>query len=273
MDKYLKIAEKIADQIRSKTGELPETAFILGSGWGGAADYLKEKCVLPYKDLDGMPQCGVQGHAGNFIFGSLGGKRVVFLQGRFHLYEGRPAAEVVIPVLVLSSLGVKKLVLTNAAGGIFPECMVGDLVVLSDHINLTGQNPLVGLKEHDKNSVFVDMSSTYDIEMQKIILSEAKSVGLNARKGVYLQVTGPSYETPAEVNAFRIMGADAVGMSTALEAICARWCGMCVAGISFITNKAAGLSVQTLVHDDVLHAADAKGKLLSVLAARLAEKL
>ena len=244
-------AQAVADALAKRTARRPAIAFVLGSGWNGVADALEGREAFAYSSLAGMPVCGVAGHAGNFVFGKLAGADVLLLQGRFHLYEGRPMADVLMPVAVASALGVSRLVLTNAAGGADPAFRAGDLMLLSDHINMTGQNPLVGIPAGER-PVFVDMSRAYDEGLRAALADACRACGISCREGVYMQLLGPSYETPAEVRAFRALGADTVGMSTAVEAIYARYAGLRVAGISCITNAAAGLSAETLRHEDVL---------------------
>lgn len=244
-------AEYIAEQIRRRSGFLPSAGLILGSGWGGVAEALENKTIIPYAELDEMPLCGVAGHAGNFILGFSHGFPVILVQGRFHLYEGRDCAEVVLPVAVVRALGAQKLLLTNAAGGVNYAYSVGDMMVLNDHINLTGKNPLVGVRPTEKAPVFVDMTHTYDQHLSDMLSAALEGAGLKVRNGVYMQLLGPSYETPAEIRAYRTLGADAVGMSTAIEAIFARYLGMRVCAVSCITNMAAGMG-DKLNHEDVL---------------------
>ena len=246
-------AKSIAEQLREKTGAQPRIGLVLGSGWGGIAAALESSVAVPYTDLPEMPACGVAGHAGNFVFGEVEGKSVAVVQGRFHLYEGHGEASAVLPVRVLYELGARTVILTNAAGGINPNYSVGDLMILNDHINFTCRNPLIGIKPNTEfPDRFVDMTEVYDRAMRDIIREECGKLNIPAHLGTYLQVLGPSYETPAEIRAFRSLGADAVGMSTVIEAIYARYLGMKVAGISNITNMGAGLVAGGLAHADVL---------------------
>lgn len=257
------VAEKIAEKIRAKVSARPRIGVILGSGWGGIANALDDKEVLPYSELQGMPACGVAGHAGNFVFGRAGKNSVVAVQGRFHLYEGHGEAHAVLPVRILWELGVRTLILTNAAGGINPHFSVGDLMILADHINMTSRNPLIGLKPASDG--FIDMTQVYDSSLRELIREKCGNFGLPSHFGTYMQVLGPSYETPAEIRAFRSMGADAVGMSTAVEAIYARYLGMRVAGVSNITNMGAGMLLGSLAHADVLSQANSRAPLLTNL--------
>lgn len=245
-------AAEIVKKIRSKAAfDSPRIGFILGSGWGQVLNALENKEVVSYQQI-GMPQCGVAGHAGNLVFGNLSGIPVVFLQGRYHLYEGRDISETVLPVCIMKELGADSIVLTNAAGGINPAYSVGDLMFLSDHINLTGKNPLIGVKATDGFPVFIDMSRVYDQTMIAAMVKASDFADLTYHKGVYMQVLGPSFETPAEIRAFRVLGADAVGMSTVCEAVFAKYLHMKVAGISCITNMAAGMVAGEIRHEDVL---------------------
>ena len=202
---------------QERTGRSPRVGVVLGSGWGAAADVLSEQQIISYDALDGMPQCGVAGHAGNFVFGRAAGIDIVAVQGRFHLYEGHALDTVVLPVRILSELGVDTLILTNAAGGINTSYSPGDLMLLSDHINLTGCNPLVGVRASSAYPIFIDMTEIYDSGLRRSVAEHCGRLGINCHEGTYLQVVGPSYETPAEIRAFRAMGADAVGMSTVIE--------------------------------------------------------
>lgn len=242
-------AKQIAERIKGISE--PVVGFVLGSGWGGVVAALEQPSVFPYAEI-GLGACGVAGHAGNLVFGKLRGLPVVIQQGRFHLYEGREVAETVLPIAVMKELGVRSVVLTNAAGGIDPSFRVGDVMLLNDHINLSGKNPLTGLKPTDNYPVFVDMTEVYDETLRNALYRAACKAQLKCHSGVYLQVPGPSFETPAEIRAFRSLGADAVGMSTVCEAIYARYLHLRVAGISCITNLGAGMVAQEIRHEDVL---------------------
>ena len=271
-DRAAERAKGIAEQLASITNVRPRAAFVLGSGWGNVAKAVADPCVVAYDRLAGMPHCGVRGHAGNFVFGTLEGLPVMLVQGRFHLYEGRSVDEVVLPVAIAAELGADTLILTNAAGGIAPSLQVGDLLVLRDHINLCGHNPLVGISP-SVAPVFLDMTACYDAELRRMIATECDALQIAHSEGVYIQVLGPSYETPAEVSAFRVLGADAVGMSTAVETIYARFRGMRVAALSCITNAAAIAGGAAIDHAEVLACLERKqaqfGELVRHIAARL----
>ncbi|MFT4901212.1 MAG: purine-nucleoside phosphorylase [Lentimonas sp.] len=234
----------------------PELGLVLGSGLGFFADDRIEVVGhLPYGEIEGFPVSTVPGHAGRFVYGHLGDKRVICMQGRFHFYEGYSMAELTSPIRLMQQLGVTTLFLTNAAGGIHPDYTPGDFMLLSDHINLLGTNPLIGTSSSDGQR-FPDMSAVYDPELRGKIRQWAQAAGQDLKEGVYLATTGPSFETPAEIRAFATLGADAVGMSTVPEAIVARQCGMRVIGISCITNAAAGISKNPLSHEEVTETAD-----------------
>jgi purine-nucleoside phosphorylase len=236
-------------------GDVIDVAVVLGSGLGAFADTLDDPVALPYETLPHWPQSKVVGHAGRLVVGFAAGKRVAALSGRVHVYEGHPMATVVFATRVMARLGVPCLILTNAAGGINTQFAQGALMVIDDHINLMGGNPLIGANDDRLGPRFPDMSEVYSYRLRGIADEAAAGAGLDLRHGVYVAVHGPSYETPAEIRAFRTLGADAVGMSTVPEAIAARHMGMEVLGISCITNMAAGVLNQTLVHDEVMETA------------------
>lgn len=229
----------------------PEIALILGSGLGDLADDVTNAIALPYEVIPHFPVSTVVGHAGKLVYGDLGGKKVILLQGRFHYYEGYDLQTVTYPVRIFKELGVKTLIVTNAAGGMNPNFKHGDLMVITDHINLTGLNPLIGANIDAHGPRFVDMSQTYSQKGQQLLQAIAQEQGFSLQSGVYTWVTGPSYETPAEIRMMRTIGGDAVGMSTAPEAIVAKHCGLDVIGVSCITNLAAGMQ-QTLNHEEVM---------------------
>lgn len=263
-------AKSIAEQLRKRTGAQPHIGLVLGSGWGGIAAVLESAVAVPYADLPEMPACGVAGHAGNFVFGKVGDRSVAIVQGRFHLYEGHGEASAVLPVRVLYELGARTVILTNAAGGLNPHYSVGDLMILNDHINFTCRNPLIGVKpDAEFPDRFVDMTAVYDRGLRDIIREECGKLNIPAHYGTYMQVLGPSYETPAEIRAFRAIGADAVGMSTVIEAIYARYLGMKVAGISNITNMGAGLVAGGLAHADVLQESRRREPVLAQLMRKI----
>jgi len=255
-ENLLSLINEAGDYLTERAGAAPEAALILGSGLGDLAEEAENKRIVEYKEIPGFPVSTVQGHKGRLVFGTMGGKRVVFMQGRFHYYEGYSMKEVVFPIWVFNSLGVKKLIVTNAAGGINTSFKPGDLMIIKDHINYTNNNPLIGANIEAFGPRFPDMSAAYSKELADIIRECAASEGIKLREGTYLYLTGPSYETPAEIRAFRILGADAVGMSTVPEVLAANHCGIKTAGISCITNMAAGILDTPLNHKEVMETAD-----------------
>jgi purine-nucleoside phosphorylase len=253
--------------VRARTALRPRVGLVLGSGLGGLADALELDAAIPFGDLPGWPPATAPGHAGRLLFGSLSGVPVVVAQGRFHLYEGHSAGLVVQPVLLMGRLGAETIVLTNAAGGVNPDYAAGTLMVIADHLNLTGRHPLGGPNAPEIGTRFPDMTEVWDSRLRKRLHDGAAAEDVRLAEGVYACLTGPSYETPAEVRMLRGLGADAVGMSTALEAIAAHWAGLRVCGVSLVTNPGAGLSGEQLSHTEVLAAAEAAGpKLARVLA-------
>lgn len=244
-----------AAAVRSRCGALPETAIVLGSGLGDFADTLLNATATPYTALPHWPSSNVVGHAGRLVIGNVGGKRIAALSGRAHFYEGHDLATVVFGTRVMGRLGVKRIILTNAAGGINTGFAQGALMIIDDHINMLGTNPLVGPNDERFGPRFPDMSEVYSSHLRRVADDAAKSRGIPVSHGIYLAVHGPSYETPAEIRFFRTIGADAVGMSTVPEAIAARHMGMDVLGISCITNMAAGVLPQPLIHDEVMETA------------------
>jgi purine-nucleoside phosphorylase len=260
--------------VRGKTDGQPTAGLILGTGLGGFADRLQETVVIPYAEMPGFPIARVPGHAGKLVVGDLPGPNgpvtVAALQGRVHAYEGWPAAEVAFGARVLCSLGVKALLVTNAAGGIDPSLTPGDLVRITDHLNLTGQSPLTGTNDDTLGPRFPDMSDAYDRRLGALLEEAAAEVGVPLRQGVYAGVLGPSYETPAEIRMLRAMGASLVGMSTVHEVIAARHQGVPVAGLSLVTNLAAGMTGGRLRHEEVQEAGQrAAARLEGLLSAFL----
>lgn len=244
--------EKAVEFIKSKITDNFEIGIILGSGLGTLGEKIANPKYVDYADIPDFPVSTAPGHVGRFVFGTLNSKNVMCMQGRIHLYEGYPVESVVMPIRVMKMMGVKTLIVTNAAGGINENFDVGDIMVISDHINFTGRNCLIG-KNDDRFGVrFPDMSFGYSPELSKVAFVCAKRLNMKLQKGVYIGCTGPSYETPAEIRAFRIMGADAVGMSTVQEVIAANHCGIDVLGFSLISNKAAGLLGERLTEEEVL---------------------
>jgi purine-nucleoside phosphorylase len=255
MDHYERIMEAVS-LIKKHCTLVPLVGVVLGSGLGEFAEQVTEKSVIAYADIPHFKKVSVAGHAGRLVLGKIGSVPVAVLQGRYHYYEGHDISDVVFPVRVLGKLGVKSLLLTNAAGGINRELQPGDLMVIRDHINLMGINPLRGANDERLGPRFPDMSGVYDGKFQDSIAAAQKEIGLAAKRGVYLALSGPSYETPAEIRMLATLGADAVGMSTVPEAICARHMGLRVAGISCVTNLAAGISAQPLSHKEVTETAE-----------------
>ncbi len=247
-------AEHAARTIRASLNDAdaPRIALVLGSGLGSFADGLDDAVALPYEEIPGFARSTVEGHAGRLVLGRCENVSVAAMQGRFHFYEGYTLEEVTFPVRALGLLGVKSLVLTNAAGGINVAFDQGALMVISDHLNLLGASPLRGANDERFGARFPDMSEVYAREFQEIAVEEAHALGLELRRGTYAALAGPSYETPAEVRMLRTLGADAVGMSTVPEAITARQMGMRVLGISCITNMAAGVFDQPINHEEVI---------------------
>ena len=245
-------AQRSAEQIRSRGLGSPSVAIVLGSGLGAFADELAEAGSLAYKDINGFAQATVEGHAGRLVIGNADDVTIAAMQGRFHFYEGYSLEDVTFPIRVLKLLGVHTLILTNAAGSLNTEFTPGSLMVISDHINLMGVNPLIGPNDERFGPRFPDLTSTYDPELQNVAIEEAKALDVDMRRGVYAALSGPSYETPAEIHMVRTLGADAVGMSTVPEAIVARHMDMRVIGISCITNLAAGVSDRPVDHSQVI---------------------
>lgn len=252
--------------VRARCGALPEIAIVLGSGLGDFADTLSNAVAMPYGDLPHWPASSVVGHAGRLVVGTVAGRRVAALAGRVHFYEGHDLGTVVFATRVMARLGVRQIILTNAAGGINTGFAQGALMVIDDHINMIGTNPLVGANDDRFGVRFPDMSEVYSRRLRAIADAAAQARGISLSHGVYVGVHGPSYETPAEIRFFRTIGADAVGMSTVPEAIAARHMGVEVLGISCITNMAAGVLPQALVHDEVMATANrVRGSFIALL--------
>jgi len=245
-------AEHAARIIRSRTTETPRVAIVLGSGLGGFADDFDEPVGIPYEEIPGFARSTAEGHAGRLVIGKIDQVPLIAMQGRVHFYEGYSLEQVTFPIRAFKLLGIKTLILTNAAGGVNVQLTQGALMVLSDHVNLMGDNPLRGPNDSRFGPRFPDLTSAYSPELQEIAVEEAKSLGLEIRRGIYAALAGPSYETPAEIHLLRGLGADAVGMSTVPEVIVARQMNMEVLGISCITNMAAGISDQPINHEEVM---------------------
>ena len=271
------MSQEAKQHIESRTSLRPKIAIVLGSGLGAFADELSDRADIPYSEIPGWPPATAVGHAGKLVFGKLGDLDVAVMAGRAHLYEGNTPAQVVYGVRVLGSLGVRAMLFTNAAGGINLSLERGGLVLLSDHINLQGSNPLVGPNDDALGPRFPDMSEVYSREFRKIAQQVAIELCIPMPEGVYAAVLGPSYETPAEIRYMRTIGADVVGMSTVLEAIAANHMGIKVLGISCVTNMAAGVLPQKLRHEEVLEAGamvrDTLVRFLKALAPRLVQVL
>ena len=259
--------------IRSKSSLKPEVGVILGSGLGNVVDAVDIEATIPYGEIPGARASTVLGHQGRLILGHTKGTPVAMMQGRVHFYEGYEMQEVMFLSRVLGRLGIKKLIVTNAAGGVNTSYTPGDLMIISDHINLMGVNPLRGKNIDDLGVRFPDMSDAYSEELRGIAHEVAKQIGLDVKEGVYLALSGPTYETPAEIRAFRILGADAVGMSTAPEVIAMAQMQIPVLGISCITNMAAGVIKQKLMHQEVMDTTARVEKQFTALVLALVERL
>lgn len=233
-------------------GKKPTIGLILGSGLGSLADEIEDAVKIPFSDIPGFLTSTVEGHQGQLVCGRLGGKEVIALQGRFHTYEGYSAQQVTIPVRVMATLGVEKLIITNAAGAINESLQPGDLMLITDHINFSGRNPLIGPNMENFGTRFPDTSESYSADLQKIAKECAQKENIELKEGVYQFSTGPTYETPAETRAARLMGADVVGMSTVPEVLVAVHSGISVLGITCVTNMAAGILDQPLDHQEVI---------------------
>lgn len=257
MGKKYERVKKCLECVRKKTDFLPRVALVLGSGLGDLAEQIEVEETLDYSEIEGFPQSTVVGHKGRFVFGYIGGTPVVIMQGRVHFYEGYEMEDVVLPIRLMKAMGAQKLFLTNAAGGLGEGFQCGDLMLITDHISSFVRNPLIGENEEEFGVRFPDMSEIYDKDLQQIIRECSKELSVNLKEGVYLQFTGPSYESPAEIRMCKALGASAVGMSTVVEAITANHMGMKICGISFISNLAAGMSEVPLCHEEVKAAADA----------------
>lgn len=248
--------QKCVEAVRSKTDFVPDVALVLGSGLGGFAENIKIETEISYSEIPGFPVSTVPGHAGKFIFGYLDNVKVVCMKGRVHFYEGYQISDVVLPARLMKMLGAKILFLTNAAGGLGEGFNAGDLMLITDHISIFAPNPLIGPNVDELGPRFADMSNVYDKDLQDVIRKTAKDNGIDLKEGVYCQLTGPSFESPAEIRLLGKLGVSAVGMSTVNEAIAANHMGMRICGISCISNLAAGISETPLCHEEVQEAAD-----------------
>ena len=243
--------------VRDRTQLVPRIGIVLGSGLGGLADRVESPVSIPFADLPGWPAASAPGHVGRLLLGGIGGVPVVCLQGRPHVYEGHPPGLVVQPVLLMGRLGAPVILLTNAAGGVNAAWPAGTLMALTDHLNLTGLSPLLGSNADALGPRFPDLTDAWDPDLRAALVKAAGLEGIRLETGVYAGLLGPNYETPAEVRMLRTLGADAVGMSTVLEAIAVRWAGLRLAGVSLVTNPGAGVTGDPLTHEEVLEAAAA----------------
>lgn len=263
-DNYIDILNGCVEQIQSKADFVPDIVLVLGSGLGDFADNVDIKATIPYEEIEGFPVSTVAGHDGELVFCEIAGKKVVIMNGRVHYYEGYDMKEVVLPLRVLGLLGAKTVILTNAVGAINADYSVGDFVLNVDHISSFVPSPLIGENIDELGDRFTDMSHVYDSELIDLAQDVADSKDIPVQKGVFLQVTGPQYETPSEIKMFRSLGADTVGMSTAVEAIAAKHMGMRVLSISCVTNMAAGMQ-EKLSHEEVKEASDSSADQFSAL--------
>lgn len=265
-------AKEAAQYIKDQGVDTLEVGLILGSGLGELADEIEDRVVIQYTDIPSFPVSTVEGHAGQLVCGTLGGKKVITLQGRFHYYEGYTMEVVTFPIRVMSELGVESMIVTNAAGGVNRDFTPGDLMMITDHINFFGTNPLIGANDEEQGPRFPDLSQAYDLEYQEYIKEAASELNLPLKEGVYFGMTGPTYESPAEIRMINTLGGDSVGMSTVPEVIVARHAGIRVAGISCITNFAAGLGGE-LNHEDVIEVSTKIRSSFKSLVVTLLEKM
>ena len=272
-EKYYKILLRCVEQIKEKTDFIPEAAVVLGSGLGHFVDSMEVKAEIPYEDIDGFPVSTVAGHQGKLVFGKIGGRNIAAMQGRVHYYEGYDVHDVVIPIRVLKLLGANTAVFTNAVGAINADYRPGDFVVLSDHISSFMPSPLVGENISQLGERFTPVTDLYDRDMRELALSIGQEKDIRVHSGVFLQVTGPQYETPAEIHMFRMLGADTVGMSTAIEATAAKHMGMRVCAINCVTNMAAGINNSVPSHEEVTATANKAGKDFSILLKELITRM
>lgn len=257
------IIDQVACQIKSKIGKYePKIGLILGSGLGGMADAIVDPVIIPYEEIDGFPHSTVSGHAGRLVIGKLNGIDVLCMQGRVHFYEGHSPSALALVIRSYKKLGIETMILTNASGSLNIDMGPGSLMVISDHINLSGCNPLIGPNDDSIGPRFPDMTYAYDKDLRKKLIATAEKTGINMRSGVYLMTSGPNFETPAEIRMFKLLGADAVGMSTVSETLCAVHCGMRVVGVSVVTNYGAGMVPYKMTHEETISQANEAGKKL-----------
>src|SRR6186997_514409 len=259
--------------VRARSDNVPEVGIVLGSGLGGLADDLEDAVAIPFADLPGWPAATAPGHAGRLLLGTLAGRSVVMLQGRFHVYEGNDPGLVIQPVLLFGQLGARIVVLTNAAGGLDPSFGPGTLMVMSDHLNLTGRSPLIGPNADELGARFPDLVDAWSPRLRTALHAAGAAEGIHLEEGIYVGLTGPTYETPAEVRWLAGIGGHAVGMSTVLECIAARWVGLEVCGVSLVTNAGAGYTGEPLTHEEVLESGKIAGPRLARVIRRFVEAL
>jgi purine-nucleoside phosphorylase len=272
----LELREKVkesADHIRNRVDISPEIALTLGSGLGGLAERIEDRVVIPYAEIPNFPEVTVSGHAGNLILGHLAGKHVIAMQGRFHYYEGYVLRSITLPVRIFKELGASVYIVTNAAGGLNKSFAAGDIMLITDHINLTGANPLIGPNDDSLGPRFPDMSEAYDGKLLKLAKQVAAEKSIHVREGVYVGVSGPNYETPAELRFLSMIGGNAVGMSTVHEVIVARHAGLRVLGISCISDVATPDGKHPLTHEQVVAQAETTGPTIGKLIKGVIEKL
>ena len=265
--------DALAAAVRARTDLVPEIGIVLGAGLGGLADDVEDPIAIPFAELPGWPAATAPGHVGRLILGKLGGRPVAMLQGRFHLYEGNAPGLVVQPVLLFKRLGAKVVGLTNASGGLDPSFGPGTLMVMSDHINLTGLNALIGANADSIGERFPDMTNAWSPRLRAALHAAGKAEGVELAEGVYVGLIGPNYETPAEVRMLAAMGGHAVGMSTVIECVAARWAGLEVCGVSLVTNAGAGYTGEPLTHEEVLAAGAEAGPRLARVIRRFVSSL
>ena len=271
-DQPARVAALVA-AVRARTASVPEVGIVLGSGLGGLADQLVDPVAISFAELPGWPAATAPGHAGRLLLGKLGGKPVVMLQGRFHLYEGNDPGLVIQPVLLFHALGARIVILTNAAGGLDPSFGPGTLMVMRDHINLTGRSPLIGPNADGMGPRFPDLTDAWSPRLRERLHAAGAIEGVSLAEGIYVGLTGPTYETPAEVRMLAALGGHAVGMSTVLECIAARWVGLEVCGISLVTNAGAGYSGEPLTHEEVLAEGQIASPRLAIVIRRFVAEL
>jgi purine-nucleoside phosphorylase len=270
---YSQRLDELEAVVRAQTSLVPHAGIVLGSGLGGLAEALTDSVAVPFAELPGWPAASAPGHVGRLLLGRLEGVPVACLQGRLHLYEGNSERLVVEPVLLMRRLGADIVVLSNAAGGVRVDWPAGTLMLITDHLNLTGRNPLMGANDDALGPRFPDLTYAWSPRLRDLMRRAAREEGITLEEGVYAGLTGPTYETPAEVRMLRALGADAVGMSTVLEAIAARWAGAEVVGVSLVTNPGAGVTGEPLTHEEVLVAATEAGPRFQSLVRRFVSLL